>query len=206
MGRRGGRWLVLGLAAITALTAGPRAARADVPPALRTPGDVSPLPVLGPAPEFRLRSLEGPGIRLRDLRGKVLLLAFVCASCTDEPEDVTSGFVRLQVALKARRLFGRSVALVFVVRHPERETRVGFRAYALRLGVDPYGWLILSGSAETTQRLRDQFGRFGVPSTEPPEDTRGRVFIVDYAGRVRWVYPAGAFQPDSALADLESLL
>ncbi len=167
---------------------------------------MSPLPVLGAAPEFHLRSLEGPGVRLRDLLGKLLLLSFVCASCADEPEDVANGFVRLQEALKARRLFGRQVALVFVVRHPERESRAGFRAYALRLGVDPYGWLILSGSPEATQRLRDRFARFGVPPNDAPADTRGRVFLLDYAGRVRRAYPARGFRADDALADVLGLL
>ena len=118
---------------------------------------------------------------------------------------MAAGFVRLQGALKARRLFGRKVALVFVVRHPERESRAGFRAYALRLGVDPYGWLILSGSPDTTQRLRDRFGRFGASPGGPPAETRGRVFLVDYAGRVRRVYPAGALQVEQVLADMERL-
>ncbi len=85
-------------------------------------------------------------------------------------------------------------------------SEAGVRAYAFRLGVDPYGWLILSGSAATTQELRDRFGRFGLSPGEPPGDTRGRVFLVDYAGRVRRVFEPGAFQPDAVLADLERLL
>jgi protein SCO1/2 len=182
------------------------AAWADVPPGPRTPGDVSPLPVLAQAPSFHLRSLEGPGVRNRDLRGKLVLLAFACASCADEPEEVAATFVRLQRALKTRGLFGRKVVLAFVVRHPERESRTGFRAYASGLGVDPYGWVILSGSPETTARLRDQFGRFGVADGQPPADTRHRVFLVDSSGRVRRVYSGEAFQADAVLADIEGLL
>jgi len=37
-------------------------------------------------------------------------------------------------------------------------------------------------------------------------DTRGRVFLVDYAGRVRRVYDTGTFHTDVVLADLERLL
>lgn len=195
-----------GLAAMSALAAAPVAARADIVPGPRTPGDVSPLPVLGPAPAFHLSSLEGPGVRLRDLRGKLLLLAFACANCADEPEDVGAAFARLQARLRGRGLFGRRVVLVFVVRHPERETLAGFRAYALRLGADPFGWLILSGSPETTRDLLERFGRFGGPAGAAPPDIRGRVFLLDYAGRVRRVYPPGAFQAEAALADLEGLL
>ena len=183
----------------------PSAAFADVPPGPRTPEDVSPLPVLGPVPEFHLRSLEGPGVRTRDLRGKLLLLAFACASCADEPEDVTITFVQVQHALKARGLFGKKVVLAFVVRHPDRESRAGFRAYASRLGVDPYGWVVLSGSPQTTARLREQFGRFGAAG-EPQADTRGRVFLVDYAGRVRRVYTVDTFKTGMVLSDLERLL
>ena len=197
---------LLRLAAVLVALALPVTAGADVPPGLRTPGDVSPLPVLGPAPDFHLRSLEGPGVRRRDLRGKLLLLAFACASCADEPEAVEATFVHLQRELKARGLFGRKVVLASIVRHPERETRAGFRAHAARLGVDPYGWLVLSGSPETTAKLRNQFGRLGALPPGPAMDTRGRVFLVDYAGRVRRVYDAEGLTPDGVMADLQRLL
>ncbi len=183
----------------------PSAAPADVPPGPPTPEDASPLPVLGPAPEFHLRSLEGPGVRTRDLRGKLLLLAFACASCPEEPEEAAATFVQVQRALKARGLFGKKVVLAFLVRHPDRESRASVRAYASRLGVDPYGWVILSGSPQTTAKLREEFGRFGVEAGQAPADTRGHVFLVDYAGRVRRIYSAGILQADTILADLERL-
>ncbi len=195
-----------GMVALAILLVFPAAVPADVPPGPRTPGDVSPLPVLGTVPALHLRSLEGPGVRNRDLRGKLVLLAFACASCADEPEEVAATFARLQRALKMRGLFGKKVILAFVVRHPERESRTGFRAYASRHGVDPYGWVILSGSPETTARLRDRFGRFGVAHGRPSADTRGRVFLVDSVGRARCVYTAEAFQADAVLADMERLL
>ena len=194
------------LAALSLLVLLRPAAWADIPPGPRTPGDVSPLPVLGQVPDFHLRSLEGPGVRNRDLRGKLVLLAFACASCADEPEEVAATFARLQRALKARGLFGKKVVLAIVVRHPERESRTAFRAYASRHGVDPHGWVILSGSPETTARLRDRFERFGVANGEPPADTRGRVFLVDSTGRVRRVYTVKTFQADAVLADMERLL
>lgn len=197
----------IGLALLAAAWGGaPEVARADVTAQPRTPGDVSPLPVLAPAPDFALWSLEGPGVRLRELRGKLVALAFACASCSDEPEDVAAGFARIQARLKARGLFGGRVVLVFVVRHPERETRAGFRAYAARLGVDPYGWAILSGSTETTRGLREAFGRIGVPPGGPPADPTARVFLVDYAGRVRRVYDGARFDADAVLRDMELLL
>ena len=205
MRHRGDLLVGLGLVAMVARAAVP-AAWGDVTPALQTPGDVSPLPLLGLAPDFHLRSLEAPGVRLRDLRGKLLLLAFVCASCADEPERVETTFVQLQRELKAQGLFGRKVVLASIVRHPERETRASFRAYAARLGVDPYGWAVLSGSPETTAKLRDRFGRLGAVPAGPPGETRGRVFLVDYAGRVRRVYTDDSFKPEAVLADLERLL
>lgn len=184
----------------------PAVAHGTVPAQPQTAEDVSPLPVLGPAPEFHLHSLQGPNLRLNHLRGKVVLVAFVCASCPDEPEDIAAGFAALQARLKDQGLFGRKVVLIFVVRHPEWETGSGFRAYAAQLGVDPYGWVILNGSADTTARLRDAFGRVGRPGAARPAETRGRVYLVDYTGRVRRVYEPGTFGPDAALKDLEMLL
>lgn len=200
----GGR-AALGLAVVL-VAAVTQAGWGDVPPAPRTAGDVSPLPVLGPAPGFALRSLEGPMVRLRDLRGKLLLLAFVCATCPEDSEDLAAAFAHLQARLKTRGVFGTRVALAFVVRHPERDTRSAYRAYAGRLGVDAYGWAILSGSAEATRRLREGFGRLAVPPRAPPAEVRGRVFLIDYAGRLRRIYSAEDFRVDTVMGDLERLL
>ncbi len=199
-------WGAMGGGLLLAMAWAVVAARADVPAGTRSPGDVSSLPVLGAAPDFHLRSLEGPGVRLQDLRGKIVLSAFACSHCADEPATVAEGFVRLQHALKGRGIFGRKVALAFVVRHPEHETRTAIREFAARLGVDPYGWLILGGSLQGTMRLRDQFSRIAATGATEAAETRGRVFLLDYAGRVRRVYTPAAFQVDAVLADLERLL
>jgi len=185
-----------------------RPAPGDVPqgPA-RAQGDVSPLPVLGRAPEFRLHSLEGPRVGLQDLRGKVVLLALMCAICSDEPAEVVAGFARLQTELKGRGLFGQRVVLVFIARHPEWDLRAALRAFAGRLGADPFGWVILTGSPAATARLRVAFaGLAAHPGGSPGGDVKGQVFLVDYAGRVRRVYHAPAFDPDAVLKEIQLLL
>ena len=206
MRRNVGRSAIVGIGVVLLLIGARTSVRGDLPSSPRTPGDVSPLPVIGAVPDFALRSLEGPGVRLRDLRGKVVVLTFGCSHCTDEPVAVVEGFGRLQQALKGRGIFGRKVVLVFVVRHPDRETGTGLRMFAARIGVDPYGWLILGGSPQVTEHLRDRFGRLGADGTPGPADTRGRVFLMDYAGRVRRVYTPETFRVDAVLADMERLL
>src|SRR4029077_20423819 len=46
-------------------------------------GESGALPQIGPAPAFSLTTQEGARLALQDLRGKVVAVTFIYASCTD---------------------------------------------------------------------------------------------------------------------------
>ena len=56
---------------------------------------------IGPAPEFTLTNQDGKRIALKDLRGKVLAITFIFASCTDTCPLLTATMAGLQDRLGA---------------------------------------------------------------------------------------------------------
>src|SRR5690606_41505555 len=56
---------------------------------------------IGPAPEFTLTDQDGKRIALKDLRGRVLAITFIFASCTDTCPLLTAIMARLQDRLGA---------------------------------------------------------------------------------------------------------
>ena len=62
---------------------------------------------IGPAPEFTLTTQDNARLSLRDLRGKVVAVTFIYASCTDTCPLLTAKLAGLQAKLGAN--FGPKV-------------------------------------------------------------------------------------------------
>src|SRR4030095_15063032 len=54
---------------------------------------------IGPAPEFTLTQQDGKRLALKELRGKVLAITFIFASCTDTCPLLTAKMASLQERL-----------------------------------------------------------------------------------------------------------
>ena len=78
------------------------------------------LPVVGPAPEFALTTQSGERLSLTDLRGKVLAVTFIYATCKDTCPILTAKMATLQQRLGAD--FGPRVRFVSVTVEPEVDT------------------------------------------------------------------------------------
>src|SRR4030095_7363708 len=57
------------------------------------------LPKIKPAPEFTLTKQDGKRLALKELRGKVLAITFIFASCTDTCPLLTAKMASLQERL-----------------------------------------------------------------------------------------------------------
>jgi len=75
---------------------------------------------IGPAPEFTLTTPDRARLSLRDLRGKVVAVTFIYASCADTCPLLTAKLAGLQAKLGAD--FGPRVFFVSVTVDPERDT------------------------------------------------------------------------------------
>jgi len=159
---------------------------------------------IGPAPEFTLTREDGRLLALRDLRGKVVAVTFVYASCADTCPLLTAKLAGVQAKLGAD--FGPRVFFAAVTVDPVRDTPEVLRRYAAAHGAKPEGWAFLTG---TPAEIRDVARRYGVFLRKNPGGDVDHTFltsIVDQRGILRVQYLGVRFDPDELLADLRSLL
>src|SRR2546425_9387047 len=118
---------------------------------------------IGPAPEFTLTTQEGGRLSLRDLRGKVVAVTFVYASCADTCPLLTAKLAGIQAKLGPE--FGSRVFFASVTVDPERATPEVLKRYAEAHGANPAGWAFLTGSPA---EIRDVERRYGVYARKNP--------------------------------------
>jgi protein SCO1/2 len=98
------------------------------------------LPKIGPAPEFTLTRQDGKRLALRELRGKVLVITFIFASCTDTCPLLTAKMAGLQSRLGPA--FGPQVFFLSITVDPERDTPAVLKRYAEAHKANMAGWVM----------------------------------------------------------------
>jgi len=159
---------------------------------------------IGPAPEFSLTTTEAGRLSLGDLRGKVVAITFIYATCTDTCPLLTDKMVGMQKRLG--RDFGPKVRFVSITVDPERDTPAILGQYARNHGVDPAGWAFLTG---TQAEIRDVERRYGIYAKKTERGDVDHTFltsIVDQRGILRVQYLGIRFNPEEFLRDVRSLL
>ena len=159
---------------------------------------------IGPAPEFTLTNQEGKRVALKDLRGRVLAITFIFASCTDTCPLLTATMSGLQDRLGAD--FGSRVYFLSITVDPERDTSEVLKRYAEAHRVNPAGWAFLTG---TPAEIREVARRYGIYYKKTPlgdVDHNFLTSLVDQTGTLRVQYMGARFKPDEMLRDLQSLL
>ena len=159
---------------------------------------------IGPAPDFTLTTQDGARMSLRDLRGKVVAVTFIYASCTDTCPLLTAKMAALQDKLGPE--FGSRVFFASVTVDPERDTPVVLRRYAQAHGANPGGWAFLTGSPA---EIRDVERRYGVYARKNPAGDVDHTFLtslIDRNGILRVQYLGVRFDPHELLGDVQSLL
>jgi protein SCO1 len=162
------------------------------------------LPVVGPAPEFTLTTEAGSRLSLADLRGKVLAVTFIYATCTDTCPLLTAKMTELQRRLGSD--FGARVRFVSITVDPEVDTPEVLRGYAKAHGANVEGWSFLTG---TSAEIKDVIRRYGAYASKTALGSVDHLFLtslIDRQGRLRVQYLGYRFKPDEMLADLQALL
>jgi protein SCO1/2 len=184
--------LAAGLAAALALTTGQAA------------GKGASLPRIGPAPAFMLTTQDGNPLSLDELRGKVVVVTFIFASCAHSCPRLTAKMATLQPRLGAD--FGPRVFFVSVTVDPERDTPEVLKRYAEGHGARPGGWAFVTG---TPAEIRDVARRYGIAYERMPSGDVDHTFltsVIDRSGTLRVQYLGVRFDSDELFRDIESLL
>jgi protein SCO1/2 len=196
MGRRR-VWCVAVLAALAAIggsvPAIDQAAKADVR-----------LSKIGPAPEFTLTTQDNARLSLRDLRGKVVAVTFIYASCADTCPLLTAKLAGLQAKLGTD--FGPKVSFASITVDPERDTPEVLKRYAQAHGAKPAGWAFLTGTPVEIGDVEKKYGIFAKKNPRGDVDHTFLTSLIDRDGVLRVQYLGVRFDPGELLADVRSLL
>jgi protein SCO1 len=162
------------------------------------------LPKIKPAPEFTLTNQDGKRLSLKTLRGKVLAITFIYASCTDTCPLLTAKIAGIQDRLGPA--FGEKIYFVSITVDPERDTPEVLKRYAEAHKANPTGWAFLTG---TSSEIRDVTKLYGIYHKKMPRGDVDHTFLtslVDQSGILRVQYMGVKFNPDEMLRDLQSLM
>lgn len=193
---RNGRWATILIVMAAAGWLAPGAGRAAAE------GDR--LPRIGPAPEITLTTQDGGRLSLGELRGKVVAVTFIYATCADTCPILTAKMAGLQARLGPD--FGPKVFFVSVTVDPERDTPAVLKQYAERHRTNPAGWAFLTGAPP---EIREVARRYGVFYKRTPRGDVEHTFLtslVDQSGVLRVQYMGIRFDPGEMLRDLQTLL
>jgi protein SCO1 len=162
------------------------------------------LPKIGPAPEFTLTRQDGKRLALRELRGKVLVITFIFASCTDTCPLLTAKMAGLQSRLGPA--FGPQVFFLSITVDPERDTPAVLKRYAEAHKANMAGWAFLTGSPAEIREVARRYGIYYKKTARGDVDHTFLTSLVDQNGILRVQYVGVRFNPDEMLRDLQSLV
>jgi protein SCO1 len=162
------------------------------------------LPKIGPAPAFSLTTQEGTRLALKDLRGKVVAVTFIYASCADTCPLLTAKLAGLQARLGTA--FGAKVFFVAITVDPERDTPEVLKRYAQAHGVNLAGWAFLTGTPAEIQQVARHYGIYARKTPRGEVDHTFLTSLIDHRGTLRVQYLGVRFDPDELLRDLQALV
>ncbi|HET7671250.1 MAG TPA: SCO family protein [Burkholderiales bacterium] len=162
------------------------------------------LPVIGPAPEFALTTHLGDRLSLGELRGQVVAVTFIYATCRD-----SCPVLMRKLAAMRRKLgsdFGTKVHFVAITVDPEVDTPEVLRHYAESLGANGKGWSFLTGTPEEIRAMVRSYGAFSRRNAGGDVDHLYLTSLVDRNGTMRVQYLGYRFDAEELLRDLRGLM
>jgi protein SCO1/2 len=162
------------------------------------------LPKIKPVPEFTLTNQEDMRVALKDLRGKVLAITFIFASCADTCPLLTAKMAGIQTALGSD--FGSKVRFVSITVDPERDTPEVLKRYAEAYKANTAGWAFLTGTRDEIREVTKSYGIVYRKTARGAIDHTFLTSLVDQNGTLRVQYMGVQFNPTEMLRDLQSLV
>lgn len=162
------------------------------------------LPTIGAAPDFALISQDGAEVTLAALRGKVVALTFIYASCPDVCPMLTDKLARVQDALGSD--FGSKIAFVSITTDPERDTPEVLKGYAEAFKANFAGWSFLTGKRAAVLDVAHRYGVAVAKAADGQVDHTILTTLIDRQGTMRVQYLGYRFDEEEFRRDLQSLI
>ena len=162
------------------------------------------LPTIGAAPEFALTSQDGAQVTLAALRGKVVAVTFIYASCPDVCPMLTDKLARVQDALGPD--FGSKIAFVSITTDPERDTPEVLKGYAEAFEANLAGWSFLTGEPAAVLDVAHRYGVAVAKAADGQVDHTMLTTLIDRQGTMRVQYLGYRFDEEEFRRDLQSLV
>jgi protein SCO1 len=159
---------------------------------------------IGPAPEFTLTQQEGKRLALKELRGKVLAITFIFASCTGTCPLLTAKMAGLRDRLGPD--FGAKVYFLSITVDPERDTTEVLKRYAEAYKANLASWAFLTGTPAEIREVAKRYGIYYKKTSRGDVDHTFLTSLVDHNGTLRVQYMGVRFNPDEMQRDLRSLI
>lgn len=137
---------------------------------------------------FELTNQMGKQVSLKDLHGKVLLVDFFFTSCTSICPTLTSNLKKIQDAYVKNDTLLQ--ILSFSV-DPVRDSSERLRQYAIRHGINPDNWWLLTGDKKEIYDIaRNEFFVSVTQGDGGPDDFihTEKLVLIDKNGHIRGYY------------------
>jgi len=162
------------------------------------------------APKFSLSDADGKVVMLDEFKGKIVVLFFVYASCTDVCPLHAEKIAEVQTKINASPMKDM-VQFVSVTTDPVKDDNKVMRSYDEWHGLDASNWTFLTrnpGAAEASTRdLAKKFGLRFTPSEDGEVQTHAAVtYIVDREGMLAAKFHGLEFETNNAVLYINGLL
>ncbi len=151
-----------------------------------------------PAPVFALQDADSKSVALSDLRGKIVVLHFIYASCPDVCPLHAERIAEIQKMINVTPMRDQ-VEFVSITTDPKRDTAEVLRDYGQAHGLDPVNWMFLTGGPDqpedTTRKLAEQFGHTFTPTEDGEQMHSVVTHVIDRKGVLRANFHGFEFQP-----------
>ena len=163
-------------------------------------------------PDFALVNQDGQRRRLRQYRGRALLLTFIYTRCPQAEFGplMSSNFAEINRALEKDATLRGGAHLLSVTIDPAYDTPKVLRSYGAA-HTEKYGdetfeqWEFATGDAEEIKRMANFFGL--TYNAEKDQIVHSlRTILIGADGRVSKVYRGGEWEPAAVIADLQSAI
>ena len=161
------------------------------------------------APAFTLENADGESVSLKDLRGKVVVLHFIYASCPDVCPLHSERIAEVQ-SMVNKTPMKDVVQFISITTDPTNDTPAVMRDYGAAHGLDPVNWVFLttgkSQSEGATRKLAEAYGH-QFKKTKNGLQLHGIVtHVIDKYGRWRANFHGLRFTPTNLVLLINALV